>query len=413
MYRRVSGLLASRGAVLLSTGLAFVGAVTCASCAFAFQGSDVPVLFILLGGALVGIGTPLCLLSVVGIIVWQETETVFMQTIVGAALASALCLVISPCAHLQACLVLCCLPLLMCVGMLFERDRMKRQAVPPRVPTSLSRPRFPTKLFATALVHGTALGTLFGISSAVGSGTSDLRVMAAALASAVALLVVGALGFRLDYSTMLYKRATVFMAVGAAVVVVFDGQPGIGAFVQLVGFCYMHLVVWGLNDFVMREFGIPLVWLVGFTTAGWMCGEVASGLLAGLVVRELSPGYAVDAVETLFLLLLMVASLVLSDGRNLADGWSLAAPTKARAAFPDFDSAVGHLAVVFGLTERESEVFSLFVRGRNRRYIAEALSVSDETVKSHVSAIYRKTGVHTQQEAIDLLEKELIGTSGG
>ena len=36
----------------------------------------------------------------------------------------------------------------------------------------------------------------------------------------------------------------------------------------------------------------------------------------------------------------------------------------------------------------------------------EELGIGDETVKSHVKSIYRKTAVHSQQELIDLLERE-------
>ena len=48
----------------------------------------------------------------------------------------------------------------------------------------------------------------------------------------------------------------------------------------------------------------------------------------------------------------------------------------------------------------------LLAKGRNRAYISEELVIGDETVKSHVKSIYRKTDVHSQQELIDLLERE-------
>ena len=48
----------------------------------------------------------------------------------------------------------------------------------------------------------------------------------------------------------------------------------------------------------------------------------------------------------------------------------------------------------------------LLAKGRNRAYIREELVIGDETVKSHVKSIYRKADVHSQQELIDLLERE-------
>ena len=56
------------------------------------------------------------------------------------------------------------------------------------------------------------------------------------------------------------------------------------------------------------------------------------------------------------------------------------------------------------LTEREREVFGLLARGRNARYIQETLVVSYNTVKTHVSHVYAKLGVHSQQELIDVVE---------
>ena len=56
------------------------------------------------------------------------------------------------------------------------------------------------------------------------------------------------------------------------------------------------------------------------------------------------------------------------------------------------------------LTEREREVFGLLARGRNARYIQETLVVSYNTVKTHVSHVYVKLGVHSQQELIDVVE---------
>lgn len=64
------------------------------------------------------------------------------------------------------------------------------------------------------------------------------------------------------------------------------------------------------------------------------------------------------------------------------------------------------LGVLYGLTERQQEVFFLLARGRNTAFIQEHLVISPHTVKAHVGAIYKKTGLHSQQELIDLVEGE-------
>lgn len=48
----------------------------------------------------------------------------------------------------------------------------------------------------------------------------------------------------------------------------------------------------------------------------------------------------------------------------------------------------------------------LLVAAKTRRAICEELTVSPDTVKTHVRAVYRKLGVHSQQELIDLVVRE-------
>jgi DNA-binding CsgD family transcriptional regulator len=59
----------------------------------------------------------------------------------------------------------------------------------------------------------------------------------------------------------------------------------------------------------------------------------------------------------------------------------------------------------FDLTERESEILSLMVRGRNTHFIASKLVLSDNTVRSHIYNIYKKTDLHSQQSLIDYVEE--------
>jgi DNA-binding NarL/FixJ family response regulator len=61
-----------------------------------------------------------------------------------------------------------------------------------------------------------------------------------------------------------------------------------------------------------------------------------------------------------------------------------------------------------GLTQRESEVLSLIVAGLSNRGIAARLVVSDETVKSHLRAVYRKLGVGDRAGAVATALREGI-----
>lgn len=64
------------------------------------------------------------------------------------------------------------------------------------------------------------------------------------------------------------------------------------------------------------------------------------------------------------------------------------------------DAVAGH----FGLTNRQTEVLHLLAKGRNAAYIQKQLVISQHTAKAHIYSIYKKTGTHSQQDLMDLVE---------
>ena len=52
----------------------------------------------------------------------------------------------------------------------------------------------------------------------------------------------------------------------------------------------------------------------------------------------------------------------------------------------------------FGLTERELEIVSAIANGCTNRDIAEEFSISEQTVKHHLTSIFDKTGVSNRLE---------------
>ncbi len=60
-----------------------------------------------------------------------------------------------------------------------------------------------------------------------------------------------------------------------------------------------------------------------------------------------------------------------------------------------------------GLTQRESEILELVVKGMSNRDIAQSLFLGEETVKSHLSSIYRKLKVKGRAEAVAVALREV------
>ncbi|MBS5451367.1 MAG: helix-turn-helix transcriptional regulator [Coriobacteriia bacterium] len=60
---------------------------------------------------------------------------------------------------------------------------------------------------------------------------------------------------------------------------------------------------------------------------------------------------------------------------------------------------------LYGLSRRETDVLELIIRGRDTSHMAEALFVSENTVRSHCKNLYKKLGVHNRQQLLDAFEK--------
>lgn len=126
---------------------------------------------------------------------------------------------------------------------------------------------------------------------------------------------------------------------------------------------------------------------------------VALGPLFGTLPHQDEVFSLVPAVA-----LAATVALMLVDGDGYA---ALLFPTStaegARLVTP-LDERCAHVSARLGLTARESQVLALIAEGRNEPYMEKALSVSRATVKTHVSHIYRKAGVSSRQELLDVIQ---------
>ena len=73
----------------------------------------------------------------------------------------------------------------------------------------------------------------------------------------------------------------------------------------------------------------------------------------------------------------------------------------ARSGEAALEDACGRLAEDRGLSRREREVLLYLAQGYTSPYIAQALFISDSTVRSHTKSIYRKIGARSRTEVIE------------
>lgn len=91
-----------------------------------------------------------------------------------------------------------------------------------------------------------------------------------------------------------------------------------------------------------------------------------------------------------------------ADGAGLASSRGIFDSDDNGVASADVPSC-GSLAERFGLTEREAEILELVAMGRSAQYIADDLTISYNTVRTHIKHVYEKLNIHSKQELIDLV----------
>ena len=111
---------------------------------------------------------------------------------------------------------------------------------------------------------------------------------------------------------------------------------------------------------------------------------------------------ALDAGAVGYLLKDASAEEVLHGIRTAAGGGSPLDPRAARSLL-EAKSAPDPLA---GISPREREVLALLVDGLPNKLIARRLGISEKTVKSHLTSIFRQIGVTDRVQAILWVERQ-------
>lgn len=105
-------------------------------------------------------------------------------------------------------------------------------------------------------------------------------------------------------------------------------------------------------------------------------------------------------------LLLMAATIWVGSDNQAEKLWGMrvSLPPK-KLALEELHRKCAAIADRYHLTPRESELLELLAHGKKITQIAGELTISVNTARTHSKNMYAKLGVHTQTEAIDLLEQ--------
>ena len=282
------------------------------------------------------------------------------------------------------------------------------------------------------LLHTSVIGSTF--EPVVGAvPMAEALVLAAVLLAAVVLL-----SRRVPETSTVYRVLFPFMLVALSTLPFIPGAFGHYAGMVMV-VCY-DLVGMAFVLFLVetaRRVSVPSVALMGVYQVGTQLSLVV-GLALGMALNGLearaAASYATILILVCIYLLAMVpavllrrrdkgAAAVVSPG---ASGESVAADGGAQskdavvavAAEQDFEqqqevrgrvgARVEEWAIEHGLTARESQVLVQLARGWSANAIAADLGITQNTAWAHIKRIYVKLDVHSKQELIEYIEREVI-----
>lgn len=194
--------------------------------------------------------------------------------------------------------------------------------------------------------------------------------------------ILGTLLLPLTYSQ--HVGTTISYAVNAVSYQCF----GITMWIVIAGVCHR-----------IRENSIRIFSLI---RSAWAFGPLVGMLLGRHIVRLDEFSYPSLILFSMIGVLLIAAVYTFIFTENDLRSIVSMIPTKSNQRFRRSCLA---LAKRHRLSDRETEILILFAKGRNSAFIQEELCVSKSTVSTHRQHIYRKLGIHSNQELIDCVQQ--------
>lgn len=288
----------------------------------------------------------------------------------------------------------------------------KVRAAEPPVEASITQPASYIPFAHNFFIAIFAFRIAYGFALTFGSVEGNPQQTVLSVVPFIILLAV-ALSPVMPKADVLYQAAALFVVAGYLAAIVLMGRDvgwlstAANGLLYAGSECFDALVWFALALIGARNLSNALA------VVAWGRAASSAGLLLGATI-----GHGVNAVADSFVVSVSIAVVVLlfvSVNLTVLKGFSFQATIDGVESAHDVVIAEPNVidmkqkcALVSGtnhLTPRETEILGLLAHGRNGPFIQENLVLSRNTVKTHVSNIYAKLGVHSQQELIDMVEK--------
>jgi DNA-binding CsgD family transcriptional regulator len=218
-------------------------------------------------------------------------------------------------------------------------------------------------------------------------------------------LVIGGLIFQSQKLTnVLRKGYLLFFIVGLLIFIVLPSDfLFLGESFLLIGFIIVDNLVWLLQPSVKTRSNKDSFSVFG--KGRLICyGALFIGFAAGYCLAQLpdflSSNLFLFICAVLLIVVVVAQNIVLSE-RTMFD--LMEARKSLSDELPSIEDRCKELAPLAGISSRELEVMILLAKGMSYSHIEKELFISRNTVKSHANHIYRKTGVTSRQELLDII----------
>lgn len=272
--------------------------------------------------------------------------------------------------------------------------------------------KLPWKLLLGLAVFGIAFGLMRISASSESVEVFQESYLAHTLARAgttvVALVLIGKL--KKAYWVLSTLQLLAFTLGICSYWLPFESTAALTVAATTAGYTCLELMLWAVLFELFLETNVAFNTLYGIVRGlVSLATLVATGF--SLFVMASMPEEIVHMVLLFFLLAMILVSSLLFGSRNVASLWGLERSAMAPETV-NSEQVAQALSKRYGLTTREAEVMGLLMKGRNEPFISEALFISPSTTHSHVSHIYAKIGVHSRQELLSVIDKELKNNFG-
>ncbi|MDR1184211.1 MAG: helix-turn-helix transcriptional regulator [Coriobacteriales bacterium] len=202
---------------------------------------------------------------------------------------------------------------------------------------------------------------------------------------------------------LIYRFVLIFFIIGALFSPFGDMTQTFSSVVLNAGYSCFELIFWIALSNISYRYHIQPLRVFGLGRAGWVIGVFLGGFYPPIPFMESVP--ATEFAAPFFMVSILIVLIVITYAFILPERSIAAITTGFSSRQGNLQSRCAKLSQQYGLSQRENEVLVYLVKGRNLGFIKEALNISAGTVSTHRQRIYQKTGVHSRQELLDLLEQ--------